>query len=243
MVFPASRSSNNLPVKRNPVELGTLGSLGAILLLGACGSDPIDICAVEPLVPGARFSVAQRSVVRAAHSPVRSVSLREIGVGVAGFGTRTTDLWVHGGLALTGSSGSTGICSGDPICGSPVVVWDVADPTRPVVVDTIGTAAPQVGDVKISADGRFAVATKEGAGPGIVLLAGSGGGGVTVVTEFGAGLESGVHNTWIESIGGRDYVFAVEDGSSAEGGLHVIDVTDLCAPVEVASFYAVGPFL
>ena len=238
MVFPASRSGRSLRLKRNPLERRTLGSLGAILLLGACGSDPVDTCAVESLVPGGRVSSAQRSVVRAAPGSVRSVSLREIGVGVAGFGTRTTDLWVHGGLALTGSSGSGGICSDGQLCGSPVVVWDVVDPTRPVVVDTIGTAAPQVGDVKISADGRFAVATKEGAGQGIVLLAGSGDGGVSVVTEFGVGLENGVHNTWIESIGGRDYVFAAEDGSSAEGGLHVIDVTDLCAPVEVSSFYA-----
>ena len=238
MVLPASCRSSSLRLKHNRRELGALGPLGAILLLGACGSDPVDICAVEPLVPGGRVSSAQSSVVRTAPGSVRSVSLREIGVGVAGFGTRTTDLWVQGGLALTGSSGSGGICSDGQLCGSPVFVWDVADPTRPVVIDTIGTAAPQVGDVKISADGRFAVATTEQAGQGITLLARSGDGGVSVVTEFGAGLENGVHNTWIESIGGRDYVFAAENGSSAEGGLHVIDVTDLCAPVEVASFYA-----
>lgn len=224
------------PHARRPQPWATM--LGACLLLGACGSDPVDVCEVDSLLPGVGTLAAPTTAPTSTQPPARAArmaSFNEIGVGVADMVPRTTDLWVKGGLALTGS-GFVGVCFSNEFCGHfPIVVWDVSDPTAPVVVDTIGTESSLVNDVKISADGRFAVATKEIVRQGILVLGGVDG-RIAPLSNYQFRLENGVHNVWIESIAGTDYIFAAEDGTS-QGGMHVIDASDLCAPVEVGRYY------
>lgn len=151
---------------------------------------------------------------------------------------RTTDLWVHGDVALTGT-GLQGACggTGEPCTGKPIRVWDLSDPVRPRILTTVPTEAHHVNDVKFGADGRFAVASGEGGAPGVFLVDMTDPAAPTLVTRFGEGLETGVHNVWVERVGGVDYVFVAANGTGATGGLHVLDVSDLASPRRVAHWF------
>ncbi len=134
----------------------------------------------------------------------------------------TSDLWVHGNHAYTGTwqcrSGS---------CGDRIFAWNIGDPSTPVRNGTVVVDARTVNDVKVRADGAIAVVTHEGFVPnGITLLDLSNPGQPSVITRFTAGLEAGVHNVWIEG----NHVYAVVDG----GGLRVIDISNPANPTEVA---------
>jgi hypothetical protein len=48
---------------------------------------------------------------------------------------------------------------------------------------------------------------------------------------------------WIERLSGVDYLFVVEDGSSMQGGLHVLELSSLASPREVAHYYAGSSFV
>jgi hypothetical protein len=176
-----------------------------------------------------------------------AASFRVRGQGTAPSGRITTDVWVRGDLALTTTSSAFGgICggAGRPPCPDAVVhVWNVADPSRPLLVDSVPVPAIHVNDVKISADGRFAVVTLEAGTPGIAILDLANPLRPRLVTQYGVGLEGGVHNVWIERLAGTDFLFVVEDGESALGGLHVLDVTSLASPREVAHYWAGSSFL
>lgn len=169
-------------------------------------------------------------------------------VGLGYFADRTTsDLWVFGDYAYTGThvrEGCNPVSDTSP-CGNLLVTWDVSDPAAPILVDTLRLDAAVVNDVKVSADGSFAVATHEGSRDGqngITLLDLSTPSKPAVLKRYTRNLESGVHNVWIERIDGRDYVFAVADGGQTTGGVRILDVTDRADPREVASFFAGSSF-
>ncbi len=191
-----------------------------LLLAGAaCGSDGDGESITEP--PETAFSG----------------SLVQQGIGVAPEQRRTSDLWVHGDFAYTGTHASS--CAGGTCSDSRLYVWNVATPAQPELVDSLVFDGAILNDVKVSADGRFAVVTHEGSatdGNGISLLDLSDPAKPAAITRYTQRLENGVHNVWIERISGRDYVFVVEDDGSG-GGLHILDVSDLAAPREVAQFY------
>ncbi|HEX9708614.1 MAG TPA: hypothetical protein VGB42_01355, partial [Candidatus Thermoplasmatota archaeon] len=148
-----------------------------------------------------------------------------------------------GDYAYTGTYPRAGCDPSDASspCGNLLVTWDVRDPSHPRVVDTLGLDAVVVNDVKVAADGSFAVATHEGSSDqknGITLLDLSDPAAPSPIVRYTTNLESGVHNVWIERIAERDYVFVVADGSLPGGGVHVVDVTDRSRPVEVSHFHA-----
>jgi hypothetical protein len=104
-----------------------------------------------------------------------------------------------------------------------------------VVVD-----ARVVNDVKVRADGAIAVITHElsnDAQNGVTLLDLGDPARPRVITRFTTGLESGVHNVWVEG----DYVYVVLDGIG--NGLRVLDISNANDPRVVASFYAGSSFL
>jgi len=156
-------------------------------------------------------------------------------VGTGGVSARyTSDLWVHGDHAYTG----TWSCRGGR-CGDRLFVWDVSSPAAPVAVDSVIVDATTVNDVKVSADGRIAVITHEGSSDqlnGVTILDLTDPAHPTVSRRYTSGLESGVHNVWIDG----DYVYVVADGAA---GLRILDVSDPSAPTTVASFYAGSSFL
>jgi hypothetical protein len=142
----------------------------------------------------------------------------------------TSDLWVHGNYAYTG----TWSCRGN-LCGNRLHVWDVSDPRAPSPTDTVVVDAQVVNDVKVRADGAIGVITHEGSSDarnGVTLLDLSNPAQPTVITRFTSGLESGVHNAWIEG----NYVYVVVDGFG--NGMRVIDISNPGSPSVVASYTA-----
>ncbi len=136
---------------------------------------------------------------------------------------RTSDLWIHGTVAYTGTFG-----------GSTLWVWDVSNPAAPVRAASLVVDAGSVNDVKTRADGTLGLITHEGSNDGL--------NGVTlidltnplqpsVISRTTTSLEPGVHNAWIEG----DYAYLVVNGSR---GIRVLDISNPADPQVVAGFYA-----
>ncbi|GIW50880.1 MAG: hypothetical protein KatS3mg081_0235 [Gemmatimonadales bacterium] len=143
----------------------------------------------------------------------------------------TSDLWVHGGYAYTGTWGQR-----NGLWGDRLYVWDVSTPSSPVLVDSVVVNARTVNDIKVRADGRLAVLTHEGSADGlngITILDLSDPAHPATITRFTRTLESGVHNVWIEG----DCVYAAVDGEGDLFGLRVIDISDPANPKVASSFY------
>lgn len=114
-----------------------------------------------------------------------------------------------------------------------ILVYDVTDPTRPVLTDSVTTDARMVLDVKVNDDATLAVFSREGAANranGIVILDLADPAHPAVVSEFTETVSGGVHNTYFDG----DHVYATHDG---DGSLHVIDVSDPERPREVGEWH------
>ena len=158
----------------------------------------------------------------------------------------TSDLWSHGRFGLTGTWLGGGIDPPERLPGDTLFAWDLRNPRVPTLTAALTVDARTVNDVKIRSDGTLAVLTHEGSVDGlngITLLDLTEPLQPTILTRFSAGLESGVHNVWIEG----DFVYAVADGEGA--GLRIIDISRVTdpllptAPTVVASFVAETSFL
>ncbi len=153
-------------------------------------------------------------------------------------GRFTSDLWVHGNYAYTGTWAVRG-----PGLGNTLFVWDISTPAAPSRTDSVKIDAITVNDVKVRADGAIAVITHENSGDGlngITLLALADPAHPTVITRYTDGLEAGVHNVWVEG----SFVYAALDTSDpTTGGLAIIDISTPAAPQTVARFYAGSSFL
>ncbi len=139
-----------------------------------------------------------------------------------------SDLWVHGDCAYTGTWGDR---LGQ--LGNTLNAWDVSNPEMPELVDSVAVDARVVNDVKVRADGQLAVISHEFSldrQNGVTLLDLSDGCRPSVLGRFSAGLESGVHNLWVEG----DYVYLVTDNIGS--GLRVLDISDPRHVSVVASF-------
>jgi hypothetical protein len=153
----------------------------------------------------------------------------------------TSDLWVRGGVAYTGTWGVRTV-NGTTRQGNTLYTWDVTDPGNPLRVGSVGVDARVVNDVKISADGRLGVITHEGSGDGrngITLLDLADPLHPTVITRFTSELQTGVHNAWLQD----GYVYLVVDGISPTSGLRILDITNPNDPKIAASFYGGSSFL
>jgi hypothetical protein len=110
-------------------------------------------------------------------------------------------------------------------------VWDVTDPTSPVLTDSLQLDARRINDVKIHPNGRIGIVTREGASDrrnGIVILDLSNPAHPSVLSEYEETVTGGVHNVWID--GENDLVYACHNGTSE---LHIIDISDPSNPAEV----------
>ncbi len=151
----------------------------------------------------------------------------------------TSDLWVHGGYAYTGTWGSRTTAAGT-LNGDRLYVWDISQITDPRIVDSLAAEARTVNDVKVRADGSLGMFTHERdlAGKnGVTFLDLTDPAHPRVFSRFTDGLEAGVHNGWLEG----SYAYVAVDGPS--GGLRVIDVSDPRRPRAVASFHAGESFI
>jgi Uncharacterized conserved protein len=109
--------------------------------------------------------------------------------------------------------------------------WGVSVPTNFVIIDTVTVDARTINDVKISADGRIGVMTREGASSrknGVVILDVSNPYNVIIFSEFNDGLTGGVHNAFIYDI----HVYAVNNGRKYD----IINISDPSFPWRVFSY-------
>lgn len=138
----------------------------------------------------------------------------------------TSDLWVFEGVdgrdyAYTGTHANGG--------GERMFAWDVTDPTNIVLTDSVVVDARVVNDVKVNAEGTWAIITREGASTrrnGIVVLDLADPAHPTILAELTDSLTAGIHNVWING----DVVYAINDGTSA---MNIIDMSDPAAPRNV----------
>ena len=110
-------------------------------------------------------------------------------------------------------------------------VWDVTDPTTPVLTDSVQMDARRINDVKIHDNNRLAIVTREGASDrrnGFLILDLSQPAHPTVLSEYTETVPGGVHNVWILSE--FDLVYAVHNGTS---DIRIIDISDPANPREV----------
>lgn len=118
----------------------------------------------------------------------------------------TSDLWVWEGIdgkdyAVTGTWGADGTA----------YFWDVTNPARIELIDSVRVDARTVNDVKVSEDGRVAVISREGASNrknGLVIIDVSNPRDAQVISEFSENLTGGVHNVFIY----KNHVYALSDG-------------------------------
>ena len=149
----------------------------------------------------------------------------------------TSDLWVHGDYAYTGTWGRRAHA------GNHLYAWTLDAQGMPTLSDSIMVDARTVNDVKIRADGRLGVLTHEGGdvvdgeANGVTFFDLSDPAHPQVVSRFTEGLASGVHNAWLEG----NYAYLVVDGYGS--GMHVLDVSDPASPTFVARFYGGDSFL
>ena len=154
-------------------------------------------------------------------------------VKVVGHGTvsdfNTSDLWVWPGVgkhkgkdfAATGTWGANG----------DAYFWDVTDPSKMAIIDTITVDARTVNDVKISEDGRVGVITREGASNrknGFVVLDVTDPYNVKITAEFNDDMTGGVHNVFIYD----NHVYAVNNGRKYD----IINIDDPSNPFRVGVF-------
>ena len=154
-----------------------------------------------------------------------------VGHGTPPAGQGTSDLWVHGTVAYTGT-----IEIGTGVPGNTMWAWDVSGPGTPVRSASVVLDARTVNDVKIRADGTLGLITHEGSDDGlngVTLIDLSNPLQPSVISRTTASLEAGVHNAWIEG----DYAYLAVDGSRASSGLRVLDISDPADPQVAASFY------
>ena len=141
----------------------------------------------------------------------------------------TSEVWVHpnGKVAYLGT-----ILGGDR-----VYVIDVADPSKPTIVDSVVVNARTINDIMTSEDGKVMVITREGADNrknGIVLATLDDPLHPKIVGEFTDGVTAGVHSAYIYTQPKFGmHVYLTNDGT---GALHIIDINDPAHPHQVATW-------
>jgi hypothetical protein len=129
----------------------------------------------------------------------------------------TSDLWVHGSNAYSGTWGARSAQ------GNAVKVWQLGPSGAPTLVDSIlvnniGT----VSDVEVSADGTvLMISTEGGTGDGFQFYSLANPASPSFLGQFLVG--TGIHTTTFGYIGGRVFAFGAKNPGSPE--LVVLDVT------------------
>jgi len=138
----------------------------------------------------------------------------------------TSDFWVFEGIdgndyAVTGTWGADGTS----------YFWDVTEPTNIKKIDSVQVDARTVNDVKVSADGKICVISREGASNrknGIIIIDVSNPYDVKIISEYTKNLTGGVHNIFIY----ENHVYALSNGQK----YYIINIEDPKNPKEIGMF-------
>ena len=152
---------------------------------------------------------------------------------VVGHGTvsdhHTSDLWVWPGIGK--HKGKDFAVTGTHSADGEAYFWDITDPSKMAIIDTIKVDARTVNDVKISEDGRVGIISREGASNrknGLVILDVTDPYNVKITKMYDDNLTGGVHNVFIY----QDHVYALSAGTRYD----IINISDPANPFRVGSY-------
>jgi hypothetical protein len=119
--------------------------------------------------------------------------------------------------------------------GDRLYALDISDPASPAITDSVVVDARHINDVMSTADGRWAVMTRESASSrrnGIVVLDLRDPAHPTVASEYTETVTGGVHSAFVYTQPSHGtHVYLTDD---ATGSLRVIDLNDPLRPREIA---------
>ena len=268
MYFTSKRARLRSPSRRGAI--GLLASIGLIVAaIGASpssahddpddGGDDADSGLSLPLDLSAALENSDLSsnVISDGSFADVTKNLDVVGRGERNVGDATTDVWAYDGYAYTGTFNSP--CGGDPGGEAGIWIWDVHNKNKPSFVDVIESpTGSRTNDVRV-----------EGLNSGAVLVhsnescaGGPGGFEIYNVDDpanpvhqasvriddpnpltpliFGPTEDVGVHNLWLFSQGGKDYVGVTTE--TAYGNFHIYDITDPLNPTLVSFWGAEESF-
>ncbi len=137
----------------------------------------------------------------------------------------SSDLWVHGSHAYTGTWGTRGAGQ----TGNVLKVWSLSPAGAPTLVNSITIEnTGTVSDVQASADGTWlAVTTEYGSGAGLYLYDLANPASPAFLDRYlVASASGGLHTGTVAEVNGRQYVFAARDPSPGGPAMMIFDVTD-----------------
>jgi uncharacterized protein YjdB len=117
------------------------------------------------------------------------------------------------------------------------MVYDISDPAKPKLTDTIKVDARLVNDIMTTADGKTLVISREGASNrknGIAFYDTSDPAHPKLISDYTTTVTGGVHSSFVDG----HYVYLTDD---ATGSMRVIDFADPKNPKEVARWQTESP--
>ncbi len=138
----------------------------------------------------------------------------------------SSDLWVHGSHAYTGTWGSRGPGQ----VGNVLKVWALSGTGAPTLVNSITIEnVGTVSDVQASSDGSWLAVTAEyGSGAGLYLYSLADPASPAFIDRYLVPSPSGgLHTGTVAEVNGRQYVFAARDPSPGGPAMMIFDVTDV----------------
>ena len=136
----------------------------------------------------------------------------------------SSDLWVHGSYAYTGTWGLR------EQAGNTLKVWALDAGGAPSLANSVEvTGVSTISDVEVSSDGGWlALTTEYGPRAGLHLYSLADPANPVFLDRYLVAAENGgLHTGTISVIGGRTYVFAARDPSPGGPALVILDVTDV----------------
>lgn len=138
----------------------------------------------------------------------------------------SSDLWVHGSWAYSGTWGAPTQARQR---GNAIKIWSLDGSGAPTLADSIVIPSiSTVSDLQVSEDGAVLVASTEGGGNNGLFVYGLASPQSPVLLDS-ALVSQGIHTATIADLGGKRYVFAARD--PADPALLVYEITDPSAIV------------
>lgn len=194
--------SADLMIRRRRTWPDAISSLWLLLMLAGCGDGDDGPTDPPP-------------------NPTDGAVLRVVGGGHNVQDRFTSDLWVHGDHAYSGTYGSA---PGAATLGNVVNIWRLGVGGKPQLADSIKVPnIATVSDLEVSSDGTLLLVSAERSSePGVLLFSLADPERPALLDRVNVG--TGVHTATLGDIGGRRYVFAAKNAPSP--ALQIYDVTE-----------------
>jgi hypothetical protein len=169
------------------------------------------------------YTVTAMVGTQSADAVVR-ITPRAVGRGMEVLGrvplpVRGAEVWIH----------PNGRCAYYSTISDRVYAIDVADPTKPAIVDSMTIDARLINDVMTTEDGKYGVFSREGASNrknGIAIFDASDPCHPKVIADYNETVSGGVHSSFVY----QNHVYLTDD---ATGSMRVISIQDPYHPREV----------